>query len=165
MNASKRALQMLRGTRIPVIVSMALIVAGCATFAPDYEAPTVTVSAIRALPSESLSPRFEIGLHIINPNRSALTLQGIAYSLKLDGHKILTGVANQLPTIDGYGEGDVTLVASTSLLSSIRFFAGLVNEQRDTVSYSLEAKLDVGSFRPAIHVGEKGKISLSDLPR
>ncbi len=148
-----------------VIGSMALIVAGCATLAPDYETPTVNVSAIRALPSEGLSPRFEIGLHIVNPNRSPLALQGIAYSLKLDGHKILTGVANDLPTIDGYGEGDVTLVASTSLLSSIRFFADIVNAERDTVSYSLEAKLDVGGFRPTIHVGEKGEINLSGQPR
>ena len=144
-----------------IIASTALMITGCATLYPDFETPTVTVSAIRALPSESIAPRFEIGLHIINPNRTALKLFGIAYPLKLDGYKILTGVANDLPIIDGYGEGDVTLIAATSLLSSIRLFADLMNAQRDTVSYSLEAKLDLGGFRPNIHVNEKGEINLS----
>lgn len=147
------------------IISAAAIITGCATIHPDFETPTVTVNTIRALPSESIAPRFEIGLHIINPNRNALPLQGIAYSLTLEGYKLLTGVANDLPTIDGYGEGDVTLIASTSLLSGIRFFADLMKTQQDTISYDLEAKLDPGGFRPTIHVSEKGEIDLSGHSR
>jgi LEA14-like dessication related protein len=154
-----------RRVRILIILAAVLMVTACATLYPDVETPTVTVSAIRALPSESITPRFEIDLHIINPNRTALMLQGIAYSLKLDGHKILTGVGNNLPTIDGYGEGDVTLIASTSLLSSIRFFADLMNAQPGTIVYELDAKLDMGGIQPTIHVNEKGEINLSDLPR
>ena len=150
---------------ILILASTVLMIAGCATLHTDYETPSVNVSAIRALPSDSIAPRFEISLHIINPNRAALKLQGIAYSLNLDGHKILTGVANNLPTIDGYGEGDVTLIATTSLLSSIRFFTDLMNAQRDTIAYELNAKLDLGGLRPNVHVGEKGEISLSGQAR
>ena len=150
---------------ILILASTVLMIAGCATLHPDYETPSVNVSAIRALPSDNISPRFEIGLHITNPNRTTLKLRGIAYSLKLDGYKILTGVANDLPTIDGYGEGDVTLIATTSLLSSIRFFTDLMNAQRDIIAYELNAKLDLGGLRPNIHVGEKGEISLSEQTR
>jgi len=150
---------------ILILVATVLMIAGCATLSPDYETPSVNVSAIRALPSDNISPRFEIGLHITNPNRTTLKLHGIAYSLKLDGYKILTGVANDLPTIDGYGEGDVTLIATTSLLSSIRFFTDLMNAQRDIIAYELNAKLDLGGLRPNIHVGEKGEISLSEQTR
>jgi LEA14-like dessication related protein len=154
-----------RSNRILVLALMVLMIAGCATLNPDYETPSVNVSTIRALPSDSIAPRFEIGLHIINPNRNPLKLHGIAYSLKLDGYKILTGVANDLPTIDGYGEGDVTLIASTSLLSSIRFFADLMDAQPDSITYELNAKLDLGGLRPNVHVGEKGEISLSGQTR
>ena len=148
-----------------IFVWTILMIAGCATLSPDYETPSVNVSAIRGLPSDSIAPRFEIGLHIINPNRAALKLRGIAYSLKLDGHQILTGVANDLPTIEGYGEGNVTLIATTSLLSSVRFFADLMNTQRDSIAYELNAKLDLGGFRPNVHVDEKGEISLSGQAR
>ena len=71
------------------IASIVMMVAGCATLHPDYETPVVNVSSIRALPAEGVAPRFEIGLHIVNPNRSPLALYGIAYSLKLDGEETL----------------------------------------------------------------------------
>jgi LEA14-like dessication related protein len=148
-----------------VLVAPVLMIAGCATLSPDYETPSVSVSAIRALPSDNIAPRFEIDLHITNPNRAALKLRGVAYSLKLGGHEILTGVANDLPTIDGYGEGEATLIANTSLLSSIRFFTDLMKAQRDTIAYELNAKLDIGGLRPNLHVGEKGEISLSEQTR
>ena len=145
-----------------IVLAMVLTaVAGCATLHPDYETPAVNVSNIRALPSEGIAPRFEIDLHIVNPNRTALALQGIAYSLKLEGYKLLTGVANELPIIEAYGEGDVTLVASTNLLGSIRFFTDLINAGKDTISFELEAKLDPGGFKPAIYVVESGEFNLS----
>lgn len=156
---------MLGRTTYLIILTTLFAAAGCATLRPDFEQPTVTVSAIRVLPTESIAPQFEIDLHIINPNRTPLELHGIAYNLKLEGYKILTGVANDLPIIEGYGEGDVTLTATTDLFSSIRFFANLMNSQRETIAYALEAKLDLGPFHPTIHVGEEGEINLSGQTR
>ncbi len=154
-----------RRTHTMIVYATILVITGCATLHRNFETPTVTVSTIRALPTDSIAPRFEIGLHIVNPNRSPLKLHGIAYSLKLEGYKILTGVSNNLPTIDGYGEGEVTLIAAASLLSGIRFFAELLRDQPDAIAYELEAKLDLGGLRPTIHVGEKGAISLSGQSR
>lgn len=148
-----------------IVYLAVLAVAGCATFQPDFETPTVTVTSIRALSSESLSPQFEIGLHIVNPNRATLKLDGIAYSLKLAGHKILTGAANDLPVIDGYGEGDIKLIATTSLMNGIRLLTELMDSKPDTIAYELDAKLDLGSLSPPVHVGEKGKLDLSGIGR
>ncbi|BBO91060.1 LEA type 2 family protein [Desulfosarcina ovata] len=157
---------MARSVRFVVVfIATVLAMAGCATLHPDFESPTVSVSAIRPLASESIMPRFEIDLHIINPNRSPLKLQGIAYSLSLEKYKILTGVANDLPIIDGYGEGDVTLTAATNLMSSIRFFADLVNTHKDAIAYVLEAKLDLGGLQPALRIHEEGEIDLTEATR
>ncbi|HSO19596.1 MAG TPA: LEA type 2 family protein [Desulfosarcina sp.] len=141
--------------------ALALMVAGCATLHPDDATPTVNVSAIRVLPAQGLAPRFEIDLHIVNPNRGALELRGIAYTLKLEGYKILTGVANDLPVIQGYTEGEVTLTAAVSVLSSIRFLTDLMNSSKDALAYDLEARLDPGGWRRFIYVSEKGTIDLS----
>lgn len=151
--------------RFLIAASSALMIVGCATFQSDYETPIVNISSLRALPSDGIAPQFEIGLHIVNPNRTPLTLQGIAYTLELDGHKVLTGVANDLPTIDGYAEGHVTLTAMVSLLNGIRFFAGLMDDGRETVAYELKAKLDPGTFQPNIQIAEKGEIDLSGKAR
>ena len=127
----------------------------------DFEAPIVNVTQIRPLASDGLTPKFEIGLHIINPNRTSLKLHGIAYTLSLEGHDLLTGVANELPVIQGYGEGDVTLVATANMLNSLRFLSELMNEEKDTIAYSLNAKLDFGGLAPVVRVQETGEINLS----
>ena len=139
-------------------------VSGCAGLDSDFETPTVGVSSFRAVPSEGAVPRFEIGLHIVNPNRTALRLEGIVYSVILEGHKILTGVSGDLPVIEGYGEGDIILTATPDLLSSVRLFSSLMNQPRQTFSYELDARLDIGKLRPRLHVREEGRVSLAGPP-
>lgn len=138
-----------------------LLAAGCATLRPDYETPTVIISNFRALPSEGIAPRFEIGLHIINPNRDALKLAGISYTVKLEGHKILTGVTNKVPVTEAYGESDIKLAATADLFSSISLLTDLMKTQRNNFNYVLDVKLDVGGFQPNIRVKKEGDISLT----
>lgn len=156
---------MRRRTPCSMILATLLMLAGCATLRPDFEAPTVTVSSIRALPAETMVPRFEIGLHIVNPNRAALELHGLAYRLTLQGYNILTGVAKDLPTIDGYGEGNLTLIATADMVNSIRWLANLISTESEIITYELEAKLDLGGVHPLIRVKKKGEINLSAEPR
>ena len=143
----------------------AATLAGCAGMRPGYETPTVTVSSFRALPSEGMVPSFEIGLRVINPNREALELQGVAYTVRLEGHELIKGVGNELPVIDGYGEGELTLTATANLFAGIRLISDLMRKQRDTFTYEFEAKLDIGTFRPSIRVTDTGEISLGGSTR
>jgi LEA14-like dessication related protein len=137
-----------------------VILAGCASKGPSYDTPTVMVSSFRAVPSEGPLPSFAIGLRVINPNREALVLQGVAYTISLEGHKLIEGVANDLPVIDGYGEGEFVLTASANLFAGIRLITDLMRGDSDGLEYELEAKLDIGGFRRAIRVRESGEISL-----
>lgn len=155
---------MLRYVKVIVCLTLFVSLFGCTGLEPGFETPTVGVSSFRILPSTGM-PQFEIGLHIVNPNRSALKLAGIVYSVTLEGHKVLTGVTSDLPVIAAYGEGDVILLATADLLNSLGLFASLMQTKQDAFAYVLEAKLDIGSFRPRIHVMEKGEISLQGVAR
>jgi hypothetical protein len=152
---------MIRRARIFVLLAAFVSVFGCAGLEPGFETPTVGVNSFRLLPSEGVVPRFEIGLHIVNPNRTALNLEGIVYSVTLNGHKILMGASSELPVIGAYSEGEVTLTATANLLSGISLLGSLMQQGQDTFTYELDARLDIGSLRPRIHVQEKGKISLA----
>lgn len=140
---------------------LAFALCGCAAMQPGYEPPTVSVSSFRALPAQAGSPRFEIGLHVINPNRQALDLAGVAYTVRLEDREILKGVANDLPRIDGYGSGEILLEASPNLFEGISLIRDLMTAPRDTFSYELEAKLDPGGLRPTIRVRDAGSVSLA----
>ena len=156
---------MTRFTRTAVLLAACLALFGCASLHPDFETPTVGISSFRALPSQGMVPRFEIGLHIVNLNRTALKLDGIVYSVTLEGHKVLTGVSGDLPVIGAYSEGDVTLMATADLLSSIGLLTSLMQRPQETFSYELDARLDIGSLRPRIHIQEKGELSLAGANR
>ena len=144
-----------------VCVTAAVLLAGCAGLRPGYETPTVTVKSFRAIPSEGMLPEFEIDLHVVNPNREPLKLVGVSYTVTLEGHELIRGVGNELPVIEGYGEGDFTLNASADLFAGVGLIRDLMSSQKDTLSYSFEAKLDPGALRPSIRIKDSGEVSLA----
>lgn len=143
-----------------LLLTLLLFLAGCGALRPGYETPTVTVSSFRSVPSEGAMPAFEIGLRVTNPNREPLELVGVAYTVSLEGRDIIKGVANELPVIEGYGQGDFTLTASANLLAGARLVTDLLKTEKDSFRYELEAKLDVGGLRPTIRVRDAGEIGL-----
>ena len=139
-----------------------LFFSGCAGLqTSDFQDPAVSINTFRVVPSQGIAPRFEIGLRIVNPNRTALTLEGIAYTIDIEGNRILTGVANNLPVIDPYSEGNITLQASTDLFGGLGLISDLMKQEHDKVTYDLHVKLDAGSYLPLIHVERTGEISLT----
>ncbi len=152
-------------TALCLLLMASACLTACASMRPSFETPSVTFTSFRMLPSNSITPEFEIGLKVTNPNAQALNLRGLAYTVSLDGTELVKGVANELPVIEGYGTGDVTLTASPDVFGGIQFLAELMRDPRDTVNYSLEAKLDVGALVPAIRVRDEGKISLQPQAR
>ncbi|NVK42793.1 MAG: LEA type 2 family protein [Oceanospirillaceae bacterium] len=144
-----------------IVLCWMLLLAGCATMQPNFEKPDVTVTSFRALPSDGMAPRFEIGLHVINPNRDALSLEGMVYSVSLEGRKLLNGVANDLPTVPGYGEADIRVEATADLFNGFRLLADLMQTQRNSVSYEVNARLDLGRFLPYVDVVKEGEVSLA----
>jgi len=148
--------------RILAALLLSITLASCATMDPNYEEPTVTLSSFKALPSEGMIPAFEIGLRIINPNSQALNLEGIVYTVSLEGYELVKGVGKDFPVIEGYSEGDVKLTAAANLLAGVRFVTNLMQEQRDTFEYEFKAKLDLGGLYPSIRVKEKGNINLNN---
>lgn len=143
-----------------------VMISGCAPLQRGYETPIVSITSFKPLPTQSLIPQFQIKLHIVNPNRSALNLKGIAYTIALEGRKIMTGVSNTLPRIEAYGEADVVLTASIDLFSSIGFFTDLVrNAQKDQIAYQFSARLDAGNLYPLIRATRKGTLSLAPSPQ
>lgn len=139
------------------------LLSGCAGMTnSQFEQPVVSLSSFRMLPQEMVSPKFEIGLHIINPNRESLSFEGIYYTVNIEGYDVLAGVSNNLPTVDPYGEADVLLEANVDLLKSIRLISSLMQQPRDRFKYSFNAKLDPGGLNPKLIIQEDGEFNLQN---
>lgn len=141
-----------------ILVMASCLLGACATLSPDWEDPTVTLQSFRALPSEGMSPSFEIQLNVINPNSTDLELAGIVYTISLQGHDLVKGVGKDFPVIESYSQETVTLTGSANLLAGIRMFTDLAREKQslDLLEYQFEAKLDLAGPYPSIRVKEQG---------
>lgn len=153
----------MRSVQLSFILLIALFLQACATIKPPgFEDPAVTVTSVKILPTNELAPTFEIKLNVVNPNTIPLSLKGVSYSVSLEGHKILTGVSNQIPIIPAYGEGDITLRAKANVLNSLRLMTTLLSssQPQNKLEYELKAKLDLGTLSPNIYVTDTGEIKL-----
>lgn len=138
-----------------------LSLAGCASLTAELDPPKVSLVSFKSLPGESGAPRFEIKLRVMNPNKQALDIAGISYSVELLDKELITGVANDIAPIAGYGEGIVTLEAGLQLLELLRLMASLGSAGSEPLEYRFSAKIDFNGFIPTQRVEESGEISLN----
>ncbi len=139
-----------------------LLLAGCAALSPYPERPSVSVTSFALAPeSTGLVPRFRVGLNVSNPNRRDLPLVGMSYSVELEGTRILSGATADLPTVPAYGSADFSIDVTPDLLGSARLATDLMSRQRDHLSYSFNARLDVGGWVPDIRVDQAGRLELT----
>ncbi len=80
----------------------------------------------------------------------------------MDGQDLIKGVGNELPVIEGYGEGTFTVTAGFSVMAGIQLFRSLIDKDSDSFDYSFKAKLDPGAYKRKIRIADSGSISLSN---
>ncbi|MCH7894328.1 MAG: LEA type 2 family protein [Proteobacteria bacterium] len=146
--------------KIFVLLLMAMS-AACATLLFDIQQPEITVSSFRALPSHGTALNFEIMLHIKNPNPVTLKLNGISYSASIEGHRIISGTADALGSVEANGEGEYPILAQANLVSGAALLVDLVRNPKELVNYEFAATIDIGGLMPDIRIRKKGQLSMS----
>lgn len=144
-----------------LLVLWLTLLVGCVSFTPETDPPKISLLSLRSLPGEEGSPRFEIRLRVINPNKETLDIAGISYSIELLGRELIAGVANDVPPIAGYGEGIVTLDAGLQLLELLRLMASLGTDRSEPLVYRFSAKIDFNGFIPTQRLEDSGEITLN----
>lgn len=142
------------------LLAWVILLSGCASLGTPMDPPNVTVESFSSLPSEGGGPRFLIKLRVQNPNEQKLDIAGISYGIELAGQEVLTGVSNDIPVIDGYSEGIVSLQASLKLFQLLRLLADLGQSEANELTYRFSAKIDFKGLVPTQRVEEEGRIAL-----
>jgi LEA14-like dessication related protein len=143
-----------------VFLLLAAALSACASLTEPLDPPRVSLENFSSLPSEGGGPRFEIKLRVQNPNEQKLDIAGISYGIELAGTEVVSGVSKDIPVIDGYSEGIVTLEASLKLLQVLRLLASLGQTTSDELTYRFTAKIDFKGLVPTQRVEEEGQITL-----
>lgn len=150
--------------RLFLAAAAAWVMGGCAGVRPGYERPSLLLESFHAIPSEGMTPRFALGLRVVNPNPTPLPLKGISYNVEFEGYRVITGVAGNLATVPAYGESLIEVQAGIDLISGLRLFNDLLQDpQRDEFRYNLRARLDTGGISRFLVLEESGELSLTSL--
>lgn len=137
-----------------------LLLQGCASLGPQLEKPTIKINSLQLMESQGLSQGFKIGLILANPNSRSLPVQGMSYTLSLNGYDLVSGVSNQIPTLAAYSETPVVIEGSADLFSALRLLNSLASQPQNTLQYELAAKIDLQGWRPSFNISEDGMIEL-----
>lgn len=159
---------MLQLRRRMLFAGMALLVTGCASRGnPTWETPSVSLTSFGLAPETGGTPRFRIGLRIVNPNSTPLKMRGMSYSVALEDQRMLNSVASNLADVPPWGESEIELRSGIDLLGGLRFFNELLSSpERDKLRYAFNAKIEVEGALLPLRITEEGELSLAqETPR
>ena len=119
--------------------------------------PLSSCSTINAVPPEVNLMRVDVqdvtlshvnllaDVRVFNPNEKAITIQGVDYTLHLEGIKVFSGKNNLSQTIAGQEYGHLTLRLSSAYWDIIQLFNKLPN--KSDVEFSMQGSIRVGANR------------------
>ena len=142
------------------IVIAALMLSACVSLPQDFKEPGVTLVSVTPQIRNFFAPEFDIVLRVTNPNRKALEIAGLSYTLHLQDIKMIQGVATEFPEIPAYGEADFTLSATADLAAGLNLIGDLMQQSSGDVNFEFNADLDLGTFYPMVKIQRAGAISL-----
>lgn len=126
-----------------------LLVAGCAGLSPSFEKPKVSLADIQVQEIKALETAFLVQLRIMNPNSSALQIEGLSCNVELDGRQFASGLQGGQQTIPPYGSTLVPVEVYASVLDMVSSVLGLIqtagqpNSQLEAINYRLTGKVRV----------------------
>ncbi|MFM7272647.1 MAG: LEA type 2 family protein [Gammaproteobacteria bacterium] len=145
--------------RLLAIAVLALLGA-CASVVGPVENPRVSVTSLRILPASGGQQRFELGLKLMNPNGFDLKANGIVVDARLNDLPILAGAIAEPPVVPAYGEAEMKLPLSASLMDGIRLVGDLLRHPEDPLSYRLEVRIDLAlPLSRRLTILEQGQIA------
>lgn len=132
--------------RLAFICLLALGLSACASLS-NRDPLRVDLAGLEPLPGEGLEVRFAVKLRVQNPNDSAVTFNGLALDLEVNGQPLASGVSDQSGSVPRFGETLVSVPVSISAFSVMRQAWGVAGYQPgQDVSYVLRGKLADGLF-------------------
>lgn len=143
------------------LVSLMILVSGCATIAPD-ERPEITLSALEFTEATLFETTMVAKVRISNPSLNSIVVEGATFKLVLDGKKVGRGMMKDIVTVEGLDSqvGDATFhINNASALLRLKD----ILEQR-VVGYGIVGNLYMqsGTRTTKIKVEQEGQLDLNE---
>lgn len=135
------------------------MLSGCSVL-PKLEAPHLSVVSLKVQSADIFSQRLQLRMRVQNPNARELPVEGISYSVEVDGSELGQGLTNQPFVVPAMGEAEFDVQFTANLAGTL---AKLLSRRgsRDSVEYRLVGKVALSSgFLRRIPFDERGSVKL-----
>ncbi len=133
-----------------------LLISSCANLQP-YEDLQIKLIAIDSGKQQGMSPSFTLKLLVTNPNAVDFEIDGLSFKLDIADQQILSGVANNVPTLLAYSDTVVAVQASISFFNLLKFLAFVSTDTEQVLNYHLRTKIDPKGFM-VFNIEHQGKL-------
>ena len=145
-----------------LLVSAALVLAGCATW-PGTDPLQVSLAGVESLPGEGLEVRMAVKLRIQNPNDAPVNYDGVALTLELRGLDFASGVSDVRGSVPRFGEAVLVVPVTVSAFAMAKQVYTFAMGDRSKVTYVARGKL-AGSGFGGVRFESKGEFDLPAGP-
>jgi len=128
---------------IPVVLFFVSAISSCSTI--NAVPPEVNLMRVDVQDVTLSHVNLLADLRVFNPNETALTVQGVDYTLHLEGIKVFSGKSNLSQTIAPQEYGHLTLRLSSAYWDIIQLFNKLPNTS--DVAFAMQGSIRVGGSR------------------
>jgi LEA14-like dessication related protein len=145
--------------RVLLAAALALpLFAACAVL-PRFEAPKLSIVALKVQSADIFSQRLQMRLRVMNPNARELPVKGITYRIELNGTELGSGAANTAFVVPAMGEAEFDAMLTTNLAAALGKL--LSRRGQESIDYRLVGDVALSSgFLRRIPFDEKGSVKL-----
>ena len=122
---------------------LVLVITSCATTGRYPESPRVSLSGIQPKEMALLEQRYSLQLRIMNPNDTAIPVEGISYAIEINGREFAYGVSNAAVSIPPFGEALLDVEVVSNLLNIKQQVQEMQGERHDSLRYRLTGKISL----------------------
>lgn len=138
---------------------LAAVMLGACALSPRLEAPQLSVADVQLLGGDLMQQRLRVRMHVENPNDRALAVQGIVYTLEVEGQEFASGESAASFTVPALGQADFDMNVTTNLAATLlRIVSG---GNTHALAYHLTGKVTLAQgFLRSIPFEQRGSFKL-----
>ncbi len=129
-----------------VLAGVILLLTSCASWRPDFQEPEVLLANLEMLPGEGFEQRARLTLRIQNPNDVAIPIEGMSFTLELQGSKFATGVSDQKLVVEPFSEALLKVEVATNIYRAGRILMDMMNTSAESLDYRLITRIRTDRF-------------------
>jgi LEA14-like dessication related protein len=144
---------------VSLLILLLVLTQGCASLGVYRESPRVSLVSITPQEMTLLEQRYGLQLRILNPNDTSIPVEGLSYSLEINGREFAYGVSRQSVSVPAYGEALLDVTVVSNFLNILRQLQQMDKETNRDLEYRLAGKISMANRISKLPFDYSGKLT------